>query len=158
MLEGLSMKTITQELLDGLKNADDIKTFLDLHEQDFLSQSLIDYLNELMNEKNITVAQVAKNSGIGEYVYKIFNGERNAKRDTLVAISFGMHLTFEETQLLLRIAKFAILDSRDRREGGADIFLDYFMLIIQGYVCTLPGSYNREIFLFVLCYTNQYSC
>ena len=72
MLEGLSMKTITQELLDGLKNADDIKTFLDLHEQDFLSQSLIDYLNELMNEKNITVAQVAKNSGIGEYVYKIF--------------------------------------------------------------------------------------
>ena len=38
--------------------------------------------------------------------------------------------------------------------GGADIFLDYFMLIIQGYVCTLPGSYNREIFLFVLCYTN----
>ena len=60
MLEGLSMKTITQELLDGLKNADDIKTFLDLHEQDFLSQSLIDYLNELMNEKNITVAQVAK--------------------------------------------------------------------------------------------------
>ena len=52
-----------------------------------------------------------------EYVYKIFNGERNAKRDTLVAISFGMHLTFEETQLLLRIAKFAILDSRDRRDG-----------------------------------------
>ena len=91
------MKTITQELLDGLKNADDIKAFLDLHEQDFLSQSLIDYLNE--------------------YVYKIFNGERNAKRDTLVAISFGMHLTFEETQLLLRIAKFAILDSRDRRDG-----------------------------------------
>ena len=42
--------------------------------------------------------------------------------------------------------------------GGADIFLDYFMLIIQDYVCTLPGSYSREIFLFVLCYTNQYSC
>ena len=26
-------------------------------------------------------------------------------------------MTFEETQLLLRIAKFAILDSRDRRDG-----------------------------------------
>ena len=99
------------------KKLRNVQAFLDLHEQDFLSQSLIDYLNELMNEKNITVAQVAKNSGIGEYVYKIFNGERNAKRDTLVAISFGMHLTFEETQLLLRIAKFAILDSRDRRDG-----------------------------------------
>lgn len=111
------MKTITQELLDGLKNADDIKAFLDSHEQDFLSQSLVDCLNELMTEKNMTVAQVAKNSGIGEYVYKIFNGERKSKRDTLIAISFGMSLTFEETQLLLRIAKFAVLDSRDRRDG-----------------------------------------
>ena len=112
------MKTITQELLDGLKNADDIKTFLDLHEQDFLSQSLIDYLNELMNEKNITVAQVAKNSGIGEYVYKIFNGEKEMQ-NVIHSLRFhlGMHLTFEETQLLLRIAKFAILDSRDRRDG-----------------------------------------
>ena len=112
------MKTITQELLDGLKNADDIKAFLWFAwTRFFYHNRLFDYLNELMNEKNITVAQVAKNSGIGEYVYKIFNGERNAKRDTLVAISFGMHLTFEETQLLLRIAKFAILDSRDRRDG-----------------------------------------
>lgn len=111
------MKTITQELLDGLKNANDIKAFLDSHEQDFLSQSLVDCLNELMTEKNMTVAQVAKNSGIGEYVYKIFNGERKSKRDTLIAISFGMSLTFEETQLLLRIAKFAVLDSRDRRDG-----------------------------------------
>ena len=41
MLEGLSMKTITQELLDGLKNADDIKTFLDLHEQDFYHNRLL---------------------------------------------------------------------------------------------------------------------
>ena len=64
MLEGLSMKTITQELLDGLKNADDIKTFLDLHEQDFLSQSLIDYLNELMNEKKITKYRLSKDSGV----------------------------------------------------------------------------------------------
>ena len=52
MLEGLSMKTITQELLDGLKNADDIKTsFFDLHEQDFLSQSLIDYLKRIDERK-----------------------------------------------------------------------------------------------------------
>ena len=28
------------------------------------------------------------------------------------------------------------------REGGADIFLDYFMLLIQDYVCTLPDSYS----------------
>ena len=36
------MQTITQKLLEGLKNADDIKAFLDLHKQDFLSQTLTD--------------------------------------------------------------------------------------------------------------------
>ena len=46
-----------------------------------------------------------------------FSTVKEMQNDTLVAISFGMHLTFEETQLLLRIAKFAILDSRDRRDG-----------------------------------------
>ena len=46
------MKTITQELLDSLKNTDDIKTFLDLHEQDFfITNRLLTILNELMNEK-----------------------------------------------------------------------------------------------------------
>ena len=30
----------------------------------------------------------------------------------------------------------------EQREGGADIFLDYFMLLIQEYVCTLPDSYS----------------
>ena len=49
---------------------------------------------------------------------------------------------------------FAIENGVVYATGGADIFLDYFMLIIQDYVCTLPGSYSREIFLFVLCYTN----
>ena len=53
---------------------------------------------------------------------------------------------------------FAVENGVVYATGGADIFLDYFMLIIQDYVCTLPGSYSREIFLFVLCYTNQYSC
>jgi hypothetical protein len=111
------MKTKTQQLLDGLKNTNDIKSFLDLHEQDFLSQSLIDYLNELMNDKNITVAKIAQNSGIGEYVYKIFRGDRRATRDGLISVAFGMSLSLEETQLLLRIAKFAILDSRERRDS-----------------------------------------
>lgn len=32
--------------------------------------------------------------------------------------------------------------TKSRIYGGADIFLDYFMLLIQDYVCTLPGSYS----------------
>ena len=125
------MQTITQKLLEGLKNADDIKTFLDLHEQEFLSQTLTDYLNELMTDKNITVAKIAKNSGIGEYVYKIFSGERRATRDVLVSVAFGMKLLIEETQLLLRIAKFAVLDSRERRDSVIIYALSHDMTVFE---------------------------
>lgn len=125
------MQTITQKLLEGLKNADDIKTFLDLHEQEFLSQTLTDYLNELMTDKNITVAKIAKNSGIGEYVYKIFSGERRATRDVLVSVAFGMKLSIEETQLLLRIAKFAVLDSRERRDSVIIYALSHDMTVFE---------------------------
>ena len=125
------MQTITQKLLEGLKNADDIKTFLDLHEQEFLSQTLTDYLNELMTDKNITVAKIAKNSGIGEYVYKIFSGERRAIRDVLVSVAFGMKLSIEETQLLLRIAKFAVLDSRERRDSVIIYALSHDMTVFE---------------------------
>lgn len=125
------MQTITQKLLEGLKNADDIKTFLDLHEQEFLSQTLTDYLNELMTDKNITVAKIAKNSGIGEYIYKIFSGERRATRDVLVSVAFGMKLSIEETQLLLRIAKFAVLDSRERRDSVIIYALSHDMTVFE---------------------------
>ena len=125
------MQTITQKLLEGLKNADDIKTFLDLHEQEFLSQTLTDYLNELMTDKNITVAKIAKNSGIGEYVYKIFSGERRATRDVLVSVAFGMKLSIEETQLLLRIAKFAVLDSRERLDSVIIYALSHDMTVFE---------------------------
>ena len=125
------MQTITQKLLEGLKNADDIKTFLDLHEQEFLSQTLTDYLNELMTDKNITVAKIAKNSGIGEYVYKIFSGERRATRDVLISVAFGMELSIEETQLLLRIAKFAVLDSREKRDSVIIYALAHKMTVFE---------------------------
>ena len=125
------MQTITQKLLEGLKNADDIKTFLDLHEQEFLSQTLTDYLNELMTDKNITVAKIAKSSGIGEYVYKIFSGERRATRDVLISVAFGMELSIEETQLLLRIAKFAVLDSRERRDSVIIYALSHDMTVFE---------------------------
>ncbi len=39
------------------------------------------------------------------------------------------------------------------RNGGADIFLDCFIQIIQAYVCTPLGSYSPKIVLFVLYYT-----
>lgn len=120
----LSMRKITDELLKELKNAKDIQAFLDSHEQEFISETPVDYLNYIIQSRKTSVAEVAKNSGVGNYVYKVFNNERKPSRDVMLAIALGIGLSLEEAQLLLRISKFAILDSRDKRDS----------VIIYGFV------------------------
>lgn len=118
------MQNTTEELLKQLKNTDDIKGFLKIHENEFIKETTVSFLNYMIISKNITVSQVAKSSGVGEYVYKIFNNERKPSRKVLIAIGLGMQLSLEEEQLLLRISKEAILDSRDKRDS----------IIIYGFI------------------------
>lgn len=111
------MGAITEDLLNELKSAKDIKEFLDSHENEFLQETPVSFLNYIMEAKNLTVAKVAQASGAGEYVYKVFNNTRKPSRNILIAIAFGIGLTLEEAQLLLRISKLAVLDSRDKRDS-----------------------------------------
>ena len=111
------MKIDTKELLNKLTQATDIESFFNEYNSEFITLKPIDYLCELLKEKDISLAQIANRSGQGEYVYKVFNGERKPSRDVVISISIGMGLTVEETQLLLRISKLAILDPRDRRDS-----------------------------------------
>lgn len=125
------MKTITEDLLNKLKNASDLQSFFNTYEKEFLTYTPVSYLNELMAIKNITVSSIAKNSGRGEYLYKIFNNKRNPSRDILISIAFGMKLSLEETQLLLRISKFAILDPRDKKDSIIIYGLTHNLTVFQ---------------------------
>jgi len=111
------MPTITEELLKALNKSDNIEEFFDLYENYFLNQSTADYLNEMLAIKKLKISSVARESGEGEYVYKIFKGDKNPSRNVLISIAFGMNLSLEETQLLLRLSKYSILDSRDKRDS-----------------------------------------
>ena len=111
------MQTITEDLLKQLKNTTNIAEFLDKHNDEFIKETPKSYLNFMLSKKNMSVARIAKESGVGEYTYKIFNDERKPSRNILIALAVGMSLTLQETQLLLRISKFAILDSRDKRDS-----------------------------------------
>ena len=111
------METITEDLLKQLKNTANIAEFLDKHNNEFIKETPKSYLNFMLSKKNMSVARIAKESGVGEYTYKIFNDERKPSRNILIALAVGMSLTLQETQLLLRISKFSILDSRDKRDS-----------------------------------------
>ena len=111
------MAAITDELLKNLKFSSDIEEFFQKYESCFIDETPVGYMNKMLKYKNTTVSDVAKNSGVGEYAYKVFKGDRTPSRDVLIALSFGLNLQLEEAQLLLRISKFAVLDSRNKRDS-----------------------------------------
>lgn len=122
---------ITDELLKELKNTSDIEAFVKAYEGQFIKETTVSFLNSMLELKGVSISAVSKNSGVGEYVYKIFRGERTPSRDILIAIAFGMNLSLEETQLLLRISKFAILDSRNKRDSVIIFSLTHGFTVFQ---------------------------
>lgn len=111
------MAKVTEELLNRIKESADAGDFVRENEAAFLRVSLDDYMNRMMEKKGLRVADVAARSGQGDYVYKVFSGRRRASRDVLIAICFGMGLSLDEAQPLLRAAGFARLDPRNRRDS-----------------------------------------
>lgn len=111
------MAKVTEELLNRIKESADAGDFVRENEAAFLRVSLDDYMNRMMEKKGLRVADVAALSGQGDYVYKVFSGRRRASRDVLIAICFGMGLSLDEAQPLLRAAGFARLDPRNRRDS-----------------------------------------
>lgn len=125
------MQAITEKLLTELKNASDIESFFKSHENEFINETTSSYLNRMLELRDINISTIAKESGTGEYVYKIFRGDRTASRDILISIAFSMKLSLEETQLLLRISKFAILDSRNKRDSVIIYCLTHNLTIFE---------------------------
>ena len=111
------MNIETQELLNRLETEDDIALFFKEKEGEFLTIDLRELLNELVAHKELKLSDIVRKSGQGDYVYKVFNGDRKPSRDILIGIAIGMNLTFKETQFVLRIAKQAALDPRDKRDS-----------------------------------------
>lgn len=125
------MSISTTELLNRLTKSDDVKQFIDKYENEFLELSFTEFLNELLVKNDLSLSTVVKRSGQSDYVYKVFRGERKPSRDITLAIAIGMSLTLDETQLLLRVAKLAALDPRDKRDSVIIYGLNEKLEIVQ---------------------------
>ncbi len=107
----------TRELMNRISRAEDVKSFIKKHENEFLDLTPLEYLRQILSESGMRLSDVAKRSGQGEYVYKVFRGERKPSRDVLIAIAIGMRLEIDRIQMLMRISKLAPLDVRDKRDS-----------------------------------------
>lgn len=113
------MKTkTTEELKHEIKAATNIEDYLKGNQENLIKSTLATHLETLLAQKGISRADVVRDSQLGRtYVYQIFSGEKNPSRDKLIAIAFGLHLSDEEAQTMLKASTNRELYARDERDA-----------------------------------------
>nr|WP_300892910.1 helix-turn-helix transcriptional regulator [uncultured Acetatifactor sp.] len=108
----------TSELEHEIIVAANIEDYFDKHGNHMLSHSLPEHLKMLLEQKGISRADVVRNSLLNRtYVYQIFDGRRMPSRNKLIAIAFGMHLSVDETQAMLKLSGYRKLYAKDARDA-----------------------------------------
>lgn len=111
-------KKDTYILQEELRKSDSLNKFQTENNSELHAQSVADYLNELLIKYDGKKTEIGKRANLDEsYMYQIFNGRRNAKRDKLLRLAFGFPLTVDETQKLLRLAGYGELYVRRKRDA-----------------------------------------
>lgn len=111
------MKKNTNELLQELNGSSDVCDFVEQHKNDFVNLSVSQYLNNMIEQKQLSKSEVFKNAEMNDiYGYQIFSGVRIPSRDKFISLCIGMKLTLEETQAGLKAAGFAALYPKHKRD------------------------------------------
>lgn len=108
----------TVELENEIKTVTDIEGYLEKNRPHMLSDTLPEHLKNLLAQKGVSRADVVRDSMLNRtYVYQIFDGSKMPSRDKLIAIAFGLHLSDEETQKMLKLSGYRKLYARDDRDA-----------------------------------------
>lgn len=114
---------LTEELLQELLNASDVRAFADKHR--IAKRSLSEYLQQMLEEKGLERADVVRKAGLNEtFGYQIFMGQRGASRNKVLQLAFAMECTLRETNRLLQAAGANELYCKDRRDAIIVFCLD----------------------------------
>lgn len=111
-------KTTTQ-LLKELENFNTFEEYENANRDSMISKNLSEYLTDLLNERNLTKAEVIREAELSDgYAYQIFSGLKTApKRDKLICLSIGMGLSVNETNSVLKIAGLSPLYPKIKRDS-----------------------------------------
>ena len=121
----------TDNLRQELMGSADLDQFLSENKGNFNSGSVCDLLNRLFQQRALSKAALAQQSGMSEvYLHQIFAGRRTPSRSRLLCLCFGLSATLEETQELLKQCGLAQLYPKNRRDAvilygianGMDLF------------------------------------
>ncbi len=105
---------LKQELMDDC----DLDKFLAENQNSFTEPVVQELLMDLINQKGISKAVLAKQAGMSEvYLHQVFAGKRNPSRNRLICLSFGMNAALDECQELLKMCGFAQLYPHKKRDA-----------------------------------------
>jgi len=108
----------TDELMNELLKANNIGAYLKENSQYMVSDELSTYLNNIIAKKGLVKSEVIKKTEFSEVMgYQIFSGTRLPSRDSLICICVAMDMTLDETQAILKIAGFAALYPKAKRDS-----------------------------------------
>ena len=104
----------TAQLEHDLTEADNVKNFLDDNAENLRKFTLAEYLRRLLAEKNLTRAQVIRDSQLKpDYAPHIFAGRKNPSRAKVLSLALAMKLSPKEADYLLYYAGHNKLYARD---------------------------------------------
>ena len=108
----------TDELNHEIKSSTDIEDYLKNNSKHLIVHSLTEHLKSLLSDKGLTRAAVVRDCLMSRaYVYQIFSGKKTPSRDKIIALAFGLHLSENEVQTLLKISGNRALYARDERDS-----------------------------------------
>ena len=109
----------TREMERRLFAAPDFEGFLAENADGMLTPKLCYRLAELCRTHGLRPVEVIRRAGLDRtYGHQLFNGTRKPSRDKLIQLAFGLGLTVEETQSLLKEARKSLLYSKILRDAA----------------------------------------
>lgn len=111
-------KKSTDELLKQLNSCNNINDYFKENSEQLIQTNIADYLYDVFKEKCLVKSQVFRKAEVDEiFGYQIFSGRKNPSRNTLIAICIGARFTLNEIQAALKIAGFATLYAKNKRDS-----------------------------------------
>ena len=122
----------TDTLQQELMSTNNLDRFLTENNASIRDIPLQEAIQRSFDEKGMSKAQLAKQSGISEvYLHQLFSGRRFPSRSRLLCLCFGLGATVDEAQSLLQQARHAPLYSRDRRDAIIIFALSHHMTLFE---------------------------
>ena len=108
----------TDDLSQALMAESNIDSYLRENQPFFAGQSIAELLAVYYERTDLSKAALARKAGMSEvYLHQVFAGRRNLSRDRLLCLCVGLETSLEEAQQLLKLASYAPLYPRLKRDA-----------------------------------------